>query len=419
MSLLRDIVDQVVRVPHGSYLFGMPTALTLRVLCDGLIGAAYYSIPLMLAIVARRRKDLAPRGGLWLFVLLIVASATTHWLNIWRLWYPAHGVDDMVKVIKVVAAVLSAMWLWSRLPQALTLPSPAALRQANQALEQQLRERDAAAAAMQREMAEHEQAEAILRQAQKMQAVGQLTAGVAHDFNNLLLVIAANLELLETRIKHEPTLRKYVERALQSVDRGALLTQQLLAFASRQPLNPVTFDPGMLIGAMSDILADTLGDSVELRTRLPEEVWLVEADPYQLESALLNLASNARDAMPAGGTLLLEVRNQRIEADLVLEADKIEAGDHVAMVLSDTGTGMTAEVRAAAFEPFFTTKPVGTGSGLGLSQVFGFIKQSHGHVTLESEAGRGTTISLYLPRSTAAPSPFAFAGAVGQVRAKT
>jgi signal transduction histidine kinase len=258
----------------------------------------------------------------------------------------------------------------------------------------------------------------MLRQAQKMEAVGQLTGGIAHDFNNLLLVIGANLELLDARAKHEPALQKYVERALNSVARAASLTRQLLAFACRQPLDPVTFDPGMLIRLMSDMLRDMLGAAVTLMTRLPDEAWLVEADANQLESALLNLAINARDAMPAGGTLLLEIRNQRIDADRTTLSDKLEAGDYVAILVSDTGVGMTAAVREAAFEPFFTTKPVGEGSGLGLSQVFGFIKQSHGHVTLESEPGRGTTVTLYLRRSLAEPAISALAGAVGSVRAK-
>jgi signal transduction histidine kinase len=418
MSLLRELFDQAVLLPHGFCLSWNPSLLTLHVVSDGLTGAAYYSIPLTLAWFVLRRKDMAFRGAFWLFVLFIIACGTTHFLSIWTLWHPDYGVEGMVKAITAIVSVLTAMQLWSLLPKALTLPSPAALREANQLLEQQVRERDVAVSALQRETTEREQAEAMLRQAQKMEAIGQLTGGIAHDFNNLLLVIAANLELLDTRVKHEPSLQKYVERALKSVARGASLTQQLLAFACRQPLNPVTFDPGMLIRSMSDMLRDTLRGAVVLMTRLPDEVWLVDADPYQLESALLNLAINARDAMPAGGTLLLEIRNQRIDADRATLSDKLDAGDYVAILVCDTGIGMTAEVREAAFEPFFTTKPVGKGSGLGLSQVFGFIKQSRGHVALESEPGQGTTVTLYLRRSMAEATLSTFTGAGESVRAK-
>jgi signal transduction histidine kinase len=241
----------------------------------------------------------------------------------------------------------------------------------------------------------------MLRHAQTMEAIGQLTGGIAHDFNNLLTVVLANLELLEGRLVPDPALRKYVQRATRGAERGAALTQQLLAFARRQPLQSTVLDVGARVRAMSDLLAGTLGFAIVPEIRVAPDLWHAEADPNQLESALLNLAINARDAMPRGGRLTLTTSNVVLDAEAIGPQGDVEPGEFVAIAVSDTGTGMSPEVREAAFDPFFTTKPVGEGSGLGLSQVYGFIKQSHGHVTLVSEPGRGTTVTLFLRRAAA------------------
>ena len=240
------------------------------------------------------------------------------------------------------------------------------------------------------------QAEERLRQAQKMEAVGQLTGGMAHDFNNLLTVVLGNLEILEGDTPAER--RDLVAAARDAAERGAELTRSLLAFSRRQMLRPRRVDVNRLVADMSQMLDRTLGESVALRTHTEPEVGPVLLDPHQLEAALLNLALNARDAMPEGGTLTVETRSLRLdEADAALP--ELAPGAYVVLSVSDTGQGMTAEVRARAFDPFFSTKPAGRGSGLGLSMVYGFVKQSGGHVRIYSEEGEGTTIRLYLPEA--------------------
>ncbi len=239
-------------------------------------------------------------------------------------------------------------------------------------------------------------AEEQLRQAQKMEAVGQLTGGVAHDFNNLLAVIMGNAELLSVGSDgSEPKL----EAIRRAATRGSELTQRLLAYSRQQPLRPQTIDLAELTGGMSDMLARTLGATVEIETRVTDGVWLASADPGQVENALLNLVINARDAMPDGGKLTIECMNVTLDAAYVAENPEAVAGDFAVVAVSDSGTGMSEDVRAHAFDPFFTTKEVGEGSGLGLSMVYGFTKQSGGHVSIYSEEGQGTTVKIYLPRA--------------------
>jgi signal transduction histidine kinase len=278
---------------------------------------------------------------------------------------------------------------------------------ANEQLQVQIRHRDSAVSALRRETEERQCAEERARQSQKMEAVGQLTGGIAHDFNNLLQVIQANLEALEGRLTAGDQSRRNVERALHSVAKGAALTQQLLAFARRQPLSPVVFDAAQRVAKLAALLRSVLGGTIEVEIPEHDGIWRVEADPNQLDAALLNLAVNARDAMPDGGTLVVDVQNRTIDPARLSLFPELEAGDYVTIAVIDTGFGMIEEVRESAFEPFFTTKPVGQGSGLGLSQVYGFAKQSHGHVVLESQPGRGTTVTLFLRRAGSVPSVYA------------
>ena len=253
-----------------------------------------------------------------------------------------------------------------------------------------------------RDLTERRMIEEQLRQSQKMEAIGQLTGGVAHDFNNLLTVIVGNLE---TIWRHAPTDDGKLRRALDQVTRGAqravTLTQQLLAFSRRQPLNPKPTDINRLVAGMSDLVRRTIGENIAVETVLAGGLWRVAIDAHQLESALLNLAVNARDAMPEGGKLTIETANAHLDDGYADKYPELTPGQYVVLCVTDTGTGMTADVIARAFEPFYTTKPIGQGTGLGLSQVYGFVKQSGGHVKLYSEAGEGTTVKIYLPRMSA------------------
>jgi PAS domain S-box-containing protein len=244
------------------------------------------------------------------------------------------------------------------------------------------------------------ESERRLAQAQKMEAVGQFTGGIAHDFNNLLLVISGNLELLEGRLDGEEA-RALLKEAQDAAGLGARLTDQLLTFARQRQLDPQVVRLNDLIVGTAELLRRTLGEHISLSTSLAPDLWETRADPGQFQSAIVNLAVNARDAMPKGGKLIVETRNATIDASHVgLDPDRL-GGDYVQLSVSDTGTGIPPEVRDRVFEPFFTTKEKGRGTGLGLAMVYGFVKQSGGHATIYSEAGHGTTINLYLPRAGA------------------
>ncbi len=237
-----------------------------------------------------------------------------------------------------------------------------------------------------------------LQQSQRLEAVGQLTGGVAHDFNNLLTVIIGNTELLQEQLDDDD-LAAMTEMISNAAHRGAELTHRLLAFARRQPLEPRSMDLSELIASVDPLLRRTLGEHIDIKTASDSNVWLASADPAQLESALLNLALNARDAMPAGGRLTIETRNVNLSDDYVAQYPELEEGEYVMLAVSDTGSGIPAEELRRVFEPFYTTKGAGKGTGLGLSMVYGFAKQSRGHVNIYSEVGQGTTVKLYLPRA--------------------
>jgi PAS domain S-box-containing protein len=242
-------------------------------------------------------------------------------------------------------------------------------------------------------------AEEALRQSQKMEAVGQLTGGIAHDFNNLLTGIVGSLDLMQTRLAQGRTdnISRYIDAAMTSANRAAALTHRLLAFARRQPLVPKQVDVNALVVSLEDLLRRTIGETIDLDIVAAPDLWFTLCDPNQLESALLNLAINARDAMPEGGKLTIATRNQRFDA-VAADSPALLPGDYVTVTVADTGIGMTPDVAVRAFDPFFTTKPLGQGTGLGLSMIYGFAQQSNGQVTIDSEFGRGTSVRLYLPR---------------------
>ena len=257
--------------------------------------------------------------------------------------------------------------------------------------------------AVKEDITERKEMEDQLRQSQKMQAVGQLTGGIAHDFNNLLAIVLGNLQLLEERVGGDATAREYLDDALWSAKRGGELTHRLLAFARKQPLKPAVIDLNDVVRGMTELLRRTLGASIRIEESLAPDLWKAFADRGELERALLNLAVNARDAMWSAGTLTLETRNALLDEDYAEQYEEVTPGEYVLFAISDTGTGMPPEIVERVFEPFFTTKEVGKGSGLGLSMVYGFVKQSGGHVSIFSRVGQGTCVKFYLPRAPSSP----------------
>jgi signal transduction histidine kinase/ActR/RegA family two-component response regulator len=271
-----------------------------------------------------------------------------------------------------------------------------------QAVAERTRELISANEALRSEAEERQVAEAQLRQVQKMEAVGQLTGGIAHDFNNMLAVVVGGIDLARRRLNGpRREVLGHLNNAMEGATRAAALTRRLLSFARSEPLLPESVDPTELVAGMSDLLDRTIGERIQVQVELAPDTWPIHVDPHQLENAIVNLAVNARDAMDGVGTMRVTTDNVTLAANQVGD---IRAGDYVRISVIDTGCGMSPEVLERAFEPFFTTKPVGKGTGLGLSQIFGFAHQSEGEVGIESEVGKGTAVSVYLPRSRAESS---------------
>jgi signal transduction histidine kinase len=272
----------------------------------------------------------------------------------------------------------------------------------DQRVEERTRELQEATEQLRAEVAARREAEARVAQLQRLEAIGQLTGGIAHDFNNMLAIIMGNLDLAQRRIaKGSHDVGRLIDNAAEGAKRGAALTRQLLAFGRRQALSPSTLDVNGLVRGMSELLRRSLGPGIEVETVLAGGLWRTYADATQLESAIVNLAVNARDAMSDGGKLTVETMNAHIDEAYAASTPGAVPGQYVVVAVSDTGIGMSPEVLERAFEPFYTTKEVGRGSGLGLSQIYGYLKQSGGHAKIYSEVGRGTTVKLYLPRQIA------------------
>jgi signal transduction histidine kinase/ActR/RegA family two-component response regulator len=266
-------------------------------------------------------------------------------------------------------------------------------------VEERTRELRTANDGLQSEIVARQEAEGRAAQLQRLDAIGHLTGGVAHDFNNMLSIIMGNLELAQVKLaKGGVDIVRHIDGAMDGARRGATLTQRLLAFARKQPLAPVVTDVNGLVSGMSELLRRTLGERIEIECVLAGGLWRTCVDPGQLESAVVNLAVNARDAMPDGGRLTIETMNAHLDERYASTNPDVAIGQYVAVAVTDTGAGMPPEVAARAFEPFFTTKEVGRGTGLGLSQIYGYLKQSGGHAKIYSEPGHGTTIKLYFPR---------------------
>ena len=395
LAFFERLLDSSMFSPHGICLLWEPELIWLHVASDALIAAAYFSIPVALSILVSKRRDLDFGWIFWAFAVFITACGFTHVLSIVTLWVPIYGIEGIVKALTAAASVLTAAILWPLLPKLLAIPSPSQLRAAEAALAQEGRQR--------------REAEDMLRQSQKMEAIGQLTGGVAHDFNNLLTIISGNLEIADRSLHNwsdatRERLARVIGNAANGAQRAAMLTQRLLAFARRQPLDPRLTNVNQLLAGMSDFFRRTLGENIDLEFVGGAGLWQVEVDPGQMEATILNLVINAKDAMADRGKLTIETSNAFIDELYSQHNADVPVGQYVQIAVSDTGSGMSREIQEKAFDPFFTTKQPGQGTGLGLSQVYGFVKQSGGHVKIYSEVDEGTTIKIYLPRARAAAS---------------
>jgi len=390
------LLDTKALAPHGICLFWRPELLWTHVISDVLIFGAYMTIPIALAVIIRRRRDVPFGWMLWCFALFITACGFTHLMGIWTLWNPDYGIEALVKIVTALASIGTAIALWLLIPLAVSIPTPADLKLVNEELRQRIAERDLAIAELQHEKAQRQRSEEALAQSRKMDALGQLTGGIAHDFNNLLQAVQGSLELIGRKAADAAKVRQLAEGAMHAAERGAKLTAQLLAFARSKQLKMEPFVVSDFVLGARDLLAGAAGNLIDLRFDLESDDAAVLADRTQLELALLNLVINARDATPPGGRIVVSARR----VDLPAGDPDLPPGEYVELRVADTGSGMSAEVRGRAFEPFFTTKGVGAGAGLGLSQVYGVVKQAGGVARIDSAEGEGTTVILLLPVTT-------------------
>jgi signal transduction histidine kinase/CheY-like chemotaxis protein len=382
--------------PHGACLLWKPELIWLNAVSDAMLAGAFFAAAFVVGLFVWRRPDLMFRGVFGIFAIFVTVCGITRLLAILTLWVPAYGIEGLTKGFLAVISVGITAALLLSLPRILVLPSRTQLAQANAALEEEIRHRRKAEAMVKR-FQEIEANEAQVRQAQKMEAVGQLTGGVAHDFNNILTVITGTIEILGEAVKDRPNLVQITDMISAAAARGADLTRHLLAFARRQPLQPRNTDVNALVIDAARLLRPTLGEQIEIESMLAHDSVPALIDPSQLTTAILNLALNARDAMPDGGKLTLETRNVVLDENYPSMPSELKPGNYVMIAVSDTGEGIPGSVLDKVFEPFFTTKDVGKGSGLGLSMVYGFVKQSNGHIKIYSEESHGTTVKLYLP----------------------
>jgi signal transduction histidine kinase/CheY-like chemotaxis protein len=386
-------------IPHGACLLWQPELIWLNAVSDVLIAGAHFTTAFVLGFyVWRRRRDVMFRSVFWALAIFAAVCGVTRLESILTLWVPAYGIEAVTKgVLAPVSVAVAAAMLLMR-PRLLVLPTRIQLQQAYAALEEEVRQRRKAEAMVKR-FQEIEANEAQVRQAQKMEAIGQLTGGVAHDFNNILTVITGTIEILGEAVKDRPHLAQITAMINAAASRGADLTQHLLAFARQQPLQPRSTDVNALVVDAARLLRPTLGEQIEIDSMLAHDSAPALIDPSQLSTAILNLALNARDAMPNGGKLTLETKNAVLDENYAAMNSEVKPGNYVMIAVSDTGEGIPGTLLDKVFEPFFTTKDVGKGSGLGLSMVYGFVKQSNGHIKIYSEEGHGTSVKLYLPQA--------------------
>ncbi|MGK6357140.1 ATP-binding protein [Sphingomonas sp. DT-207] len=350
---------------------------------------AYLACALALVVLVRRRPDLAFRKVYLCFAGGALAAGLSHAAAVGLQWQPFPAVLTGLAVVAALISIVGAIALWALVPKVLVMPSAESLKATNEELAGMLEERDAALDELRAQIVQREQAEAALLQAQRLEAVGQLTSGVAHDFNNLLQAVAGNLELIARKPGDEDRVVRWSASALNAVERGRALTRQLLAFSRKQQRQVTSIRLVELIAGMKDLIERAVAPLSQVRVDPIDPSLNIEADPLQLELAVLNLAFNARDAMPEGGTLTLSAARHSGDP-----ASGVPEGEYVALTIRDTGIGMPPEVLARAPEPFFTTK--GEGTGMGLAMVAGALRESGGSLRIESEPGGGTAITLLL-----------------------
>jgi signal transduction histidine kinase len=400
--------------PHGACLLWKPELIWLNAASDAMVAVAFFATAFVLgSFVLRRRRDVMFPSVFSSLAIFAAVCGIAHVLSILNLWLPVYGIEGFTKGFLALISVALTAAMLLMFPRILVLPTRIQLQEAYAALEEETRQRRNAEAMVER-FQEIEANESKVRQAQKMEAIGQLTGGVAHDFNNILTVITGSIEILADAVKGQPLLAQITEMISAAASRGADLTRHLLAFARQQPLQPRSTDVNSLVIDSARLLRPTLGEQIEIESMLAHDAAPALIDPSQLSTAILNLALNARDAMPNGGKLTLETRNVVLDEDYARMNSEVRPGSYVMIAVSDTGEGIPGSLLDKVFDPFFTTKEVGKGSGLGLSMVYGFVKQSDGHIKIYSEQGHGTTVKLYLPQATGAPeSPDAEAGITG------
>ncbi len=394
-------MDMSTLVPHGACLLWKPELIWLNAISDAMVAGALFTTAFVLAFFAwRRRSDLMLmfRRVFWAIAIFVAVCGVTRLLSILTLWVPAYGIEGLTKGLLALISIGITAGMLLLLPRLLVMSTRIQLQQAYAALEEEVRLRRSAEAMVQR-FQEIEATESQVRQAQKMEAIGQLTGGVAHDFNNILTVITGTIEIIAEAVKDRPHLTQITNMMGAAAARGADLTKHLLAFSRRQPLQPRSVDVNTVVVDAARLLRPTLGEQIEIESMLAHDSAPALIDPSQLSTAILNLALNARDAMPNGGKLTLETRNAVLDENYAAMSSEVNPGNYVMIAVSDSGMGIPASLLEKVFEPFYTTKDVGKGSGLGLSMVYGFVKQSNGHIRIYSEEGHGTTVKLYLPQA--------------------
>jgi signal transduction histidine kinase len=392
-------------MPHGYCFEWRPGVLWLHVSSDIGIAAAYFGISFTLFYIVKKRREVPFQPLFLLFGAFIILCGTTHLMAVWVLWYPNYYIEGYIKAATAIVSLITFVTLIFVLPR---------LLQTTLSLETLLADRGkelaSANAELRAQIAARESVESSLRQAQKMEAIGQLTGGISHDFNNMLQAISGSMEMAQHYLADGQAAEtaRHLQSVGQIVDRAGALTSRLLAFARRQPLQPRAVLLDELIMGMEDLLHRTLSApaaNVNFDLRLNAAGWAVLCDPNQLENALLNVTINARDAMPDGGGFVISTRQVTLTAAELAGHEGTYPGEYVELTVADTGIGMDDATRSRAFEPFFTTKPTGQGTGLGLSQVYGFARQSGGLVMLESRQNSGTAVRIYLRRCATAAIP--------------